>query len=61
MNPPIVYDETIPNSHSTSKITKIVQSTVVSPFIRIEYFKVVAAGWNLVTGLFASRVPRFGN
>ena len=31
MNPPRVYDETIPRSQSTSKITKIVQST---PFLR---------------------------
>jgi len=27
MNPPKVYEETIPSSHSTIKITKIVQST----------------------------------
>jgi hypothetical protein len=28
MNPPIVYEVTIPRSHKTTKITKIVQSTL---------------------------------
>jgi hypothetical protein len=31
MNPPSVYDETIPNSQSTSRITKIVHSIPASP------------------------------
>lgn len=34
MNPPSVYDETTPSSHKTSRITKIVQSTVHLQWIR---------------------------
>jgi len=33
MNPPIVYDVTIPSSHKASKITKIVQSMTVLSFL----------------------------
>lgn len=31
MNPPKVYDETMPNNHKTRRITKIVQSTIDLP------------------------------
>lgn len=32
MNPPKVYELTRPNSHSTNKITNMVQSTLPPPF-----------------------------
>jgi hypothetical protein len=35
MNPPIVYDETIPKSHSTRSTTKIVHNKALSSFCSI--------------------------
>lgn len=46
-----MVDETIPTSHKTSKITKIVQSIVISPYVNfykpiIDYFKQYAIAFS---------------
>src|SRR6516164_3072512 len=53
MNPPSVYELTSPSSHSTSRITNIVQSiglflSVKHTFLRTSYFRCAYAGWKFL-------------
>src|SRR5438045_97582 len=53
MNPPSVYELTNPSSHSTSRITNIVQSiglflSVKHTYLRASYFRCAYAEWNFL-------------
>src|SRR4029450_13325845 len=58
MNPPSVYELTNPSSHSTSRITNIVQSiglflSVKHTYLRTNYFRCVYVKWKFL--LFLQR------
>src|SRR6266480_1508246 len=53
MNPPSVYELTSPSSHSTSRITNIVQSiglflSVKHTYLRTSYFRCAYAEWKFL-------------
>src|SRR6476619_8572751 len=53
MNPPSVYELTSPSSHSTSRITNIVQSiglflSVKHTYLRTSHFRCAYVGWKIL-------------
>jgi hypothetical protein len=57
MNPPKVYEETIPRSQSTIKITKIVHSMAFLPFL---FRKAKSFDENWPRGISRTEIPRGG-